>query len=78
MSYLKHTVLVVIGLLLMVSAAWAQVDRGTMTGIITDQSGGVIPGVSVSVTNQATDVATNVTTSSAGVYTAPLLRAGIY
>ena len=63
MTHFKHTILLIIGLLLMASAAWAQVNRGTITGIVTDPSGAVIPGVAISVTNQATGVATNVISS---------------
>jgi hypothetical protein len=62
----------------MASFAWAQVDRGTLTGITTDPSGAVIPGVAISVTNEATGVVTHVVTSSAGVYTASSLPAGTY
>ena len=49
-----------------------------MTGIVTDASGAVIPGVAIKVTNQATGVATIVISTSAGVYTAPLLPQGTY
>jgi hypothetical protein len=78
MTHFKRTILVISGLLLMASAAWAQVNRGTITGMIFDPSGAVIPGVAVSVTNQTTGVATNVITTSAGVYTAPLLLPSTY
>ena len=57
MFNLRRLFLLVIGITLMASAAWAQVNRGTMTGIVTDPSGAVIPGVAISVTNEATGVA---------------------
>ena len=78
MTKIKCTILLIIGLVLMASSAWAQVDRGTLTGITTDPSGAVIPGVAISVTNEATGVVTHVVTSSAGVYTASSLPAGTY
>ncbi len=78
MIRLKRAFFVLLGSLLMAGAAWAQVNRGTMTGIVTDQSGAVIPGVTVSVTNESTGVATNTITTSAGVYTAPLLLPSRY
>ena len=56
----------------------AQSDRGTITGTVTDPSGAVIVGASVTATNTATGVSTRTTSSSTGNYTVPLLRGGIY
>ena len=78
MALPKRAVVAFIGLFLFATTAVAQVDRGTITGIVTDASGAVIPGVAIKVTNQATGVVTPVITSSAGVYTAPLLQPGTY
>src|SRR5581483_2511401 len=66
--------------LLLISAGplFAQVDRGTITGIVTDPSGAVIVGANVTATNTATGVSTKTTTSSTGNYTIPLLKAGTY
>jgi hypothetical protein len=64
--------------LLIAGASWAQTNRGTITGIVTDPSGAVVPGVAINVTNTATGVANNVTTNESGVYTVPMLPAGIY
>jgi hypothetical protein len=57
---------------------FAQLDRGTITGIVTDPSGAVIVGANVTATNIATGVSTKTTTSSTGNYTIPLLKAGRY
>ncbi|HZP01772.1 MAG TPA: TonB-dependent receptor [Terriglobia bacterium] len=57
---------------------WGQTDRGTITGSVTDPSGAVIVGATVTATNVATGVSTRTTTSSAGDYTIPLLRPGTY
>ena len=46
----------------------AQVDRGTITGTITDSTGAVIPGVQVVAVDPATDQATKAVTNSAGIY----------
>jgi hypothetical protein len=78
MSCSQQTFAAVTFSMLMASAVMAQVNRGTITGIVTDPSGAAVPGVTVSVTDQSMGVATNVTTTSAGVYTAPLLLPGTY
>jgi hypothetical protein len=51
---------------------------GTISGTVTDQSGAVVPGATVKVTNVNTNVATTLTTSEAGVYNAASLNPGIY
>src|SRR5262245_49045980 len=58
--------------------ATAQVTGATLSGIVTDASGAVIPGVMVSIKNRATAIVRNVTTDEAGFYSAPNLQAGNY
>src|SRR4029450_5254395 len=69
------------GLALLVSLiaapAFAQFDRGSISGTISDQSGGVVPGVTVTVTNAQQQQRTAVTDGS-GFYTFPNLQAGRY
>ena len=60
------------------SPALAQDARGAVTGRVVDSSGGVLPGVSVSVVNTATNAATNVVTNDTGNYTALFLLPGTY
>ena len=74
---LRASVLVT-ALLLNAAAASAQVDRATLTGVVRDASDAVIPNAKVTVTSLATDVATTVTTSSAGVYLVVNLMPGEY
>jgi hypothetical protein len=62
--------------LLVCCAAWGQVSRGSITGIVTDPSGAVVPGVAVTITNAETGVVNKVTTNESGVYTVPLLEQG--
>ncbi len=57
---------------------WAQTDRGTITGSVTDPSGAVIVGAKVTATNTATRASTETITTSTGKYTVPLLRPGTY
>src|SRR5688572_25945178 len=56
----------------------AQVDRGTLTGTVTDGSGGVVPGATVKAVHVATNFERSVTTSPQGTYTIPQLPVGAY
>lgn len=60
------------------SFALAQDYRGTIKGRIADTSGGELPGVSVTITNVATNVASNAVTDAKGFYRVPYLNAGTY
>src|SRR5262252_1339184 len=52
--------------------------NGTIEGTISDTSGGVLPGVTVTVTNVETGGERSVTTNEKGLYRAPLLPLGKY
>ena len=56
----------------------AQSERGTITGTVSDSTGAVVPGASVTVTNVATNVALIATTNQAGEYTVPGVAVGKY
>src|SRR5689334_11002905 len=56
----------------------AQLDRGTITGTVTDPSGAAVPGVHVTVLNAATGSKYETTTTEAGQYTQPGLPVGNY
>lgn len=56
----------------------AQLDTGTITGTVTDSSGAVLPGVTVTATQDETGVATAVVTNASGQYVFPGLRVGLY
>jgi hypothetical protein len=60
------------------AAAQAQAANGNIEGIVRDASGGVLPGVTVRVTNADTGTARDVVTNERGVYRAPLLPLGAY
>lgn len=51
---------------------------GTISGVVTDPSGAVVPGATVKVTNVNTNVVTMLTTNNAGVYSATSLNPGVY
>src|SRR3984893_4226450 len=57
---------------------YAQGTGGTLTGTVTDASGAGIPNTKVSIKNRATGVTRDITTDSAGFYSAPNLLPGIY
>jgi outer membrane receptor protein involved in Fe transport len=48
--------------------AFAQVDRPTLTGVVRDSSGGVVPGATVTVTNLATNLEERQQTTETGGY----------
>ncbi len=56
----------------------AQINTGRILGTVTDQTGGVIAGAAVVVTNTETGVARNLVTDGAGEYDAPNLNPGKY
>ena len=68
------------GVLLFLTAGsmFAQVDSGSISGVVSDNSGAVMPGVRVSITQQNTNIKIDVVTNSSGFYGAPSLRPGPY
>ena len=58
-------------------SAWAQFSSA-LEGTVTDPSGGVVPGASVTITNEATGISQTIQTTSAGYYRAPALPGGVY
>ncbi|HEV7502866.1 MAG TPA: carboxypeptidase-like regulatory domain-containing protein, partial [Vicinamibacteria bacterium] len=59
-------------------AAGAQEITGNITGTVTDQTGAVLPGVTVSVKNAGTSLTKEVVTNDKGTYTASYLPPGRY
>src|SRR5215510_10532219 len=60
------------------TVATAQTFRGGISGRVADASGGVLPGVSVTATNNGTSVARNTITSDTGDFSFPDLPLGTY
>jgi hypothetical protein len=56
----------------------AQAVTGTILGSVTDTTGGVVPGATVTLTNTGTGLTRTLTTDAAGEYTAPSLPTGKY
>ena len=75
---MKRVCLSIVLLTAMAAAASAQDFRGGITGRVTDDSGGRLPGVTVSATNVATNVASTTTTNGEGDYNILYLTPGMY
>ena len=60
------------------AAAFAQTGAGSLTGIVSDQSGGKVPGATVTATNQATNVAYTAVSNEAGNYSISSVPVGTY
>jgi hypothetical protein len=59
-------------------SAVAQSTYATLTGVVADQSGGVLPGATVTVTNRATNAVRTAVSGAAGEFQVPNLDAGTY
>ncbi len=59
-------------------ASWAQTVQGVITGTITDPSGAVVPGATVTITNAGTNASQSTTTGSDGSYRFGLVPPGTY
>ncbi|MGP0075953.1 MAG: carboxypeptidase regulatory-like domain-containing protein [Bryobacteraceae bacterium] len=66
------------GLLLACVPAFSQLNLGRIYGVVTDQSGAVVAGVMVTVTDVARGVPRTLITDTAGEYSAPSLVPGTY
>ncbi|MDT5271888.1 MAG: hypothetical protein QOH49_4074 [Acidobacteriota bacterium] len=57
---------------------FAQVNNASVTGLVTDTAGAVVPNASVTLKNKATNVETTATTDSSGYYTFAGVPVGAY
>lgn len=64
--------------LILAGALWAQGDRGTITGIVADPGGALVPNASIVVKNSETGTSVQTVTTGTGNFTLPGLTAGIY
>ena len=77
---LRTSILWLLGtcLILGVPPAAAQLDRGGITGVVSDESGAVVPQASVTIRDNATRDEIQLTTDTEGRYNATLLRVSTY
>src|SRR2546426_10397778 len=78
LSRVIGVLLVVLGVLLFCSSMFGQTANGRISGTVKDQSGALIPGAAVTITDVARGVARNLTTDEAGADSAPNLIPGTY
>ena len=76
--FLSNGLLIITIALLAPGVAVAQTGAGALTGIVSDQSGGKVPGATVTATNQATNVAYTAVSNEAGNYNITSLPVGVY
>jgi carboxypeptidase family protein len=75
----RNAILVGLGLAFgLAPATWAQSGRGTIRGMVRDQSGAVLPAVEIAATHQDTNIATAVRTNERGLYSVLNLPIGRY
>src|SRR5260370_11719495 len=58
--------------------AFSQVTGATLSGLVKDTSGAIVPNASISIKNSATGETREVTTNASGFYSAPNLLPGNY
>ena len=76
--FLRSSSVGVLSLLITASTAWAQLSTAQLSGRVTDESGAVLPGVTVAVTQTDTGLTRSVTTNANGTYVMPNLPTGPY
>ncbi len=67
-----------IALFCIASSGYAQQGQGTILGTVTDTTGSVVPGVTVTITNTETNARFTTKTNDVGFYTAPALPVSQY
>ena len=77
--HLSHSLLLLLTMATWAALSWGQSgSTGALTGTVSDPTGAVIPGVTVTATNSGTNQARSAVTADDGVYRIPLLDPGIY
>ena len=74
----KRYLPILVVMLIVSSNAWAQLTTGTVTGVVKDGTGGVVPGVTITVSNVDTGASRTLVTDVQGRYEAPNLPVGNY
>ena len=74
----RNSLYVCVLLVLILTPAWAQVTTATIAGTVTDESGGVLPGVTVLLTHLDTNTSRTVVTDDLGRYRVRELPLGRY
>src|SRR6266498_2688244 len=75
---LKAIANTILAILIIGTLAHAQLDRGSLTGTVTDPTGAVVPDVKITARNTATNAVYETRSNPAGQYTMPNLPVGGY
>jgi len=78
LRFRAHLMLTALVFLLAAPVLRAQIDTGTILGTVKDQTGAVVPGAKVTVTNEGTSFSLVTTTGPDGSYTFTPLKIGTY
>jgi len=78
LRFRAHLMLTALAILLAAPVLRAQVDTGTILGTVKDQSGAVVPGAKITVTNEGTSFSLETTAGPDGGYTFTPLKIGTY
>ena len=75
---MRRLFVLVMALVLVSAQAFGQSTYATVSGTVSDKSGAILPGVSMTATNTATGVVTTVLSNEAGAFNIPSLLPGPY
>ncbi len=78
MRLLSASAILLLAVILLSGSALAQSSNATVGGTISDATGALIPGVSITATNTATGIVTMVISNEAGAYQFASLQTGMY
>ena len=78
MSLVSKVVCFVFSALLTISIAHAQIETGTIAGVVKDSTGDVVPNAAVTLTQVATGTTRQTKTSAEGTFNAPFMALGTY
>lgn len=73
-----HSLMMLVGALVLPASVLAQDFRGTILGVVTDSTGASVAGSIVTATNTSTNVRSRGTSEENGSYTLPFLVPGVY
>jgi hypothetical protein len=78
MRFVRSWLLAAIALFAVTTIAAAQITRGSISGVVRDPAGLVVPGVTVTVTNTETNTSQSIVTDAEGFYRVAALEPGRY
>src|SRR2546425_11286087 len=75
---MKNIFFLMVVLCLLATTSFGQANNATLTGTVADSTGAVLPGVSITATNNGTGIVSTLLTNEAGAYTIQALLPGRY